>query len=316
MEIRAHIIRRLKVKGPVTTGSLDDRHELIILNSMEDTVEDMARGVHQIGRFLLRLFRWTNFNSKNEYNKRIASVRIPHLNIPYFNEGFLRPIGDKIGTYLKDDDRSIELTCPAYARMLVEIDLKKPLLRLEIYIGSTTGEGEYFEEIYEGKLAYCSKCKMQSYNMMECRKIKPQVAVAKAANTQVDPEKKWEEKGRYVTMRQKKSSANRFQALQTNSDVDVDKVEEEDIRKCNEKSSNQFIDVQPEEDRGDISQFQQDEDWRLKEADQMQKFEEDTMPETGHTQPTAKKKARKKGSKKIRGVPATRRSSRTLSKIR
>uniref|UniRef100_A0A7N0SWT1 Uncharacterized protein n=1 Tax=Kalanchoe fedtschenkoi TaxID=63787 RepID=A0A7N0SWT1_KALFE len=117
MEIIAHIRRRLKVKGPVTTGSLDDRHELIILNSMEDKVEDMASGVHQIGRFLLRLFRWTNFNPKNEYNKRIAS----------FNEGFLRPIGDKIGTYLKDDDRSIELTCPAYARMLVEIDLKKPL---------------------------------------------------------------------------------------------------------------------------------------------------------------------------------------------
>uniref|UniRef100_A0A7N0RB66 Uncharacterized protein n=1 Tax=Kalanchoe fedtschenkoi TaxID=63787 RepID=A0A7N0RB66_KALFE len=69
------------------------------------------------------------------------------------------------------DERTLNMTCLAYARMLIEIDLKLLLIRV-VYIGSTTGEGEVYEIVNKGHLAYYSKCQIQGHNLAECHKAK------------------------------------------------------------------------------------------------------------------------------------------------
>uniref|UniRef100_A0A7N0TY32 DUF4283 domain-containing protein n=1 Tax=Kalanchoe fedtschenkoi TaxID=63787 RepID=A0A7N0TY32_KALFE len=181
-EIRSFISANWKIKGPFTVGSLDPRHELIVLDSQSDLVEAMACPRHQVGRFLFRLFRWSpSFNPKHESSRAAVWIRVPGLNPLFFNDGLLRPNGEEIGQYLMADERTLNMTCPAYARMLVEIDLRQPLVR-EVYIGSTTGEGDNYEIIYEGRLAYCSKCRMQGHNLAERRKAKQANQREKAAS--------------------------------------------------------------------------------------------------------------------------------------
>uniref|UniRef100_A0A7N0TX90 DUF4283 domain-containing protein n=1 Tax=Kalanchoe fedtschenkoi TaxID=63787 RepID=A0A7N0TX90_KALFE len=180
-EIRSFISANWKIKGPFTAGSLDPRHELIVLDSQSDLVEAMACPGHQVGRFLFRFFRWSpSFNPKHESSRAAVWIRVPGLNPLFFNDGLLRPIGEEIGQYLMADKRTLNMTCPAYARMLVEIDLRQPLVR-EVYIGSTTGKGDNYEIIYEGRLAYCSKCRMQGHNLAECCKAKQADQREKAA---------------------------------------------------------------------------------------------------------------------------------------
>uniref|UniRef100_A0A7N0UH94 DUF4283 domain-containing protein n=1 Tax=Kalanchoe fedtschenkoi TaxID=63787 RepID=A0A7N0UH94_KALFE len=149
-EICSFIKSNWKIKGAFTTGSMHPRHEFIVLESHKDLVEAMAFPIHQIGLFLFRFFRWSpQINIKQESSRTVTWIHVPGLSPMFFIEGYLRRIGDEIGLFLMADARTLNMTCPAYALMLVEIDLKRPLIR-EIYIVSTTGEG--------------------GHNLSECRK--------------------------------------------------------------------------------------------------------------------------------------------------
>uniref|UniRef100_A0A7N0ZR64 DUF4283 domain-containing protein n=1 Tax=Kalanchoe fedtschenkoi TaxID=63787 RepID=A0A7N0ZR64_KALFE len=110
------------------------------------------------------------FNLKRESSKFLVWVRILHLNVLYFNEDFLRPVGDELGTYLKAVERTIAKTCPAYARILVEVDLKMSLVR-ELYIAL------YYKERDCEILPNRTKC-VDYGNAAECRPSKNHGVVA------------------------------------------------------------------------------------------------------------------------------------------
>ena len=72
---------------------------------------------------------WPNFDTdKDDLRNMLVWVRIPCLPIEYYDHGFLMKLGAKIGKPGKIDSTSSLITRGHFARICMEVDLKKPLI--------------------------------------------------------------------------------------------------------------------------------------------------------------------------------------------
>ena len=95
--------------------------------------------------------------------KLTAWVRIPKINVEYFNKQFLlHKIGQKIGRVIKVDSTTANVERGQYTRMCVEVDLMKPLLSKFRLNGRVWGIQ------YEGLRMICFKCGRQGHKEDAC----------------------------------------------------------------------------------------------------------------------------------------------------
>ncbi|KAL9679956.1 hypothetical protein QQ045_017827 [Rhodiola kirilowii] len=94
-----------------------------------------------------------------------------------FDKAYIAVIVSSIGRFVAVDERTRSYSNPSYARACIEIDITKlPSSELVINI---LGDKTIMQPIVsEGKLLYCSKCKLHGHQLSTYQKLKPPTPLA------------------------------------------------------------------------------------------------------------------------------------------
>lgn len=115
------------LKGRVTIiRCWDDRHVVIILDSLEDDNSTLTFPHWKIGHTFFRFFRWTkDYNPKKETTTITKWMRLRGQPTQFFDKGNIRAIGSSFAEFLDIDNRTKDLSALSYARACVELDVSK-----------------------------------------------------------------------------------------------------------------------------------------------------------------------------------------------
>nr|KYP63748.1 hypothetical protein KK1_018330 [Cajanus cajan] len=116
--------------GIVRLVDLTQDYYLVQFSSEDDYKHALYEGSWMIADHYIVVQRWRPFFTltTSQTRKIAAWVRIPGLPIELFNDRFLWRVGSKLGTMLKIDKLTSVQTRGRFARICVEIDLKKKLV--------------------------------------------------------------------------------------------------------------------------------------------------------------------------------------------
>ncbi|CAI9102951.1 OLC1v1001353C1 [Oldenlandia corymbosa var. corymbosa] len=110
-----------------------------------------------------------------EHESPVVPVWIAFEGLPihHFNEDYLSRLASIVGSPLKIDIPTLNLSRPSIARVCVEVNLLQDLPK-RVLLG--TEEYSYYQEItYENLPEYCSECKKVGHGIKVCRRGKPKV---------------------------------------------------------------------------------------------------------------------------------------------
>ncbi|KAI9083255.1 hypothetical protein K1719_034787 [Acacia pycnantha] len=153
--IRDRINRMWRPKYPLKLIPLSNGYFIVSFSNKEDRAYAFQEGPWMIEDHYLTVQRWRpNFNpQKADLQCNIAAwVRLPDVPFEFYNVESLRRIGNKIGKMIKVDRSTSIYDKGGFARICVEIDLKKPLLPSYLVFG------EERSIIYEGLHQVCFEC--------------------------------------------------------------------------------------------------------------------------------------------------------------
>ncbi|CAI9108812.1 OLC1v1008504C1 [Oldenlandia corymbosa var. corymbosa] len=154
---------------------IDHRHIHIHFDLEEDFHCCWIKGLWSFDHHILRVLKWTpQFNLAYESSIVPAWVAFGALPIHRFNEEYLRVLASIIGTPLKIDVLTLNLSRPSIARVCVEVDLLHEFPK-RIRVG--TEELSYFQPItYENLPEYYLECEKVGHASKECRHGKARVS--------------------------------------------------------------------------------------------------------------------------------------------
>jgi hypothetical protein len=141
-------------KGVISIIDLGFEYFLVYFSNEEDYTKALEDGPWLIYDHYLIAREWTpNFHPNNATIEKAAVwVRISGLPIEYYDAKVLHYIGNRIGKTVKVDKNTLFQERGKYARVCVEVDLKKPLLAMfEL-------RQEIYKVEYEGLHMLCRTC--------------------------------------------------------------------------------------------------------------------------------------------------------------
>lgn len=151
-------------KGVMNIIDLGGEFFLVYLSSQEDYNHALTNGPWLIYDHYLTVREWRpNFRPEKEEINRVAVwVRLPELPVEYYDPDFLDFLGNRIGTTVKVDKTTQQMTRGKYARLCVEIDLNAPLLAMfEI-------KNHIYKIEYEGLHLLCMACGKFGHHKDHC----------------------------------------------------------------------------------------------------------------------------------------------------
>jgi hypothetical protein len=89
-------------------------------------------------------------------------IRIPSLNLVYYDESLLWALASLVGTPVKVDLHTLNVARGRFARICVEVDLTKPV------VGCVGINGEWYQVQYEGLHIICTQCGCYGHLMKDC----------------------------------------------------------------------------------------------------------------------------------------------------
>ncbi|KAL0453620.1 UNVERIFIED_CONTAM: hypothetical protein Slati_1340100 [Sesamum latifolium] len=138
-------------------GAINFKHVLIKFTLEEDYTWFWLKGEWSFVGFPMRLFKWTpEFDTKVESSIALMWIRFPKLPYQFFHKKASFSIASMIGTLLKIDAPTADLSRPSLARVCVEVDLIKPKT-IEIFLGF--GDRTFQQQVqFENCPYYCNSC--------------------------------------------------------------------------------------------------------------------------------------------------------------
>lgn len=97
----------------------------------------------------------------------LAWIRIPGLNVVFYDESYLLSIAQAIGKPIKVDRNTLKAERGRFARICVEIDLTLPV------VGKVCIEDYWYNIEYEGLHVICTKCGCYGHRSRECKASLP-----------------------------------------------------------------------------------------------------------------------------------------------
>ncbi|KAL0341726.1 UNVERIFIED_CONTAM: hypothetical protein Scaly_1835200 [Sesamum calycinum] len=161
------LIAKSGIKGAFTVSLINNKHALISLSNESDYTRLWLRRIWTLNGFSMRVFKWSpTFTSDHESSIVPIWVSLPELPAHLFRKDALFAIARNIGMPLQIADSTLNQSNLANARVCVEIDLLKPLLKeIDIQIcGSTIVQSIVYEHIP----SYCSLCKHVGHLDADC----------------------------------------------------------------------------------------------------------------------------------------------------
>ncbi|KAL4349828.1 hypothetical protein AHAS_Ahas10G0081000 [Arachis hypogaea] len=150
--------------GGVDVIDLGNDFYLVKFYAEDDLNHDLLDGPWKIYDHYLALRLWEpNFNPiLISIDKITAWVRLSGLPIKLYNEKILRKIGDLIGRTCKVDYNTSHLCRRKFARLCVEVDLTKPLLKRYMV------NGKEYQVEYEDIHQICFTCGKVNHEQKNC----------------------------------------------------------------------------------------------------------------------------------------------------
>ncbi|KAI9108711.1 hypothetical protein K1719_020358 [Acacia pycnantha] len=153
--IRDRINRMWRPRDPLKLIPLNNGYYIVSFSNKEDKEYAFQKGPWMIEDHYLIAQRWRpNFNPwKADLQYNIAAwIRLPDVPFEFYNVESLRRIGNMVGKIIKVDRSTSVYDKGGFARLCIEIDLKKPLLPTYMVFG------EERPIIYEGLHHVCFEC--------------------------------------------------------------------------------------------------------------------------------------------------------------
>ncbi|XP_027127732.1 uncharacterized protein [Coffea arabica] len=165
---------KLDLKNPVTIGHLDARHVLLRFTLEANFLLVWTRGLWQIGRFPMRVFRWSpDFHVNRESSLAPVWIALPCLPIHFFDKHSLLSIATMVGRPLYVDAATSSLIRPSVARVCVEVDLLQPLPQCVLLGMDGDADGFWQQIVFERLPQYCNKCWHMGHAREDCRATDP-----------------------------------------------------------------------------------------------------------------------------------------------
>ena len=144
--LHSRIMQLWKPTGRLDCIDLGEDFFLIKFGLIEDYDTVLKGGPWFIGEHYLTIRAWEPYFKPNAIacSKVAMWARLPRLPIEFYDMGVLKEIGNAIGPVLRIDATTASGTRGRYARICVQVDLAKPLVR-RVFIGRF---GQ--EVLYEG----------------------------------------------------------------------------------------------------------------------------------------------------------------------
>ncbi|KAL9424510.1 hypothetical protein AB3S75_031602 [Citrus x aurantiifolia] len=209
----------LGLKGNVDISLLDPRHILIQLYLEEDYTRIWLRQSWFIDGRAMRVFKWsTTFHSSEESPIVPVWVSLPFLPVHYMKcKEALYSIAATIGKPLRIDHATAAVSRPTVARVLIEYDISRSLLK-RLWIGEKdTGFWQYI--VFEKVPRYCAACKHVGHSDDTCYIKKPELREANRVSPvrqTVSPDGEGNKKKAPVKTQYVQKTDNRNQSAATN----------------------------------------------------------------------------------------------------
>ncbi|KAL0377227.1 UNVERIFIED_CONTAM: hypothetical protein Sradi_3028200 [Sesamum radiatum] len=155
------------IKGAFTVSLINNKHALINLTNESDYSRLWMRRIWYLKGFPMRVFKWSpTFIPDQESSIVPVWVCFPDLPAHLFRKDALHTIANFVGTPLQIADSTFSRSMLSRARVCIEIDLLKPLVKeLDLQInGRTFVQKVEFEQVPQ----YCSLCKHVGHHDLEC----------------------------------------------------------------------------------------------------------------------------------------------------
>ncbi|KAL0328999.1 UNVERIFIED_CONTAM: hypothetical protein Sradi_4886600 [Sesamum radiatum] len=161
------LLAKSGIKGAFTVSLINYKHALISLSNESDFTRLWLRRIWYLNGFPMRVFKWSpTFTPEQESSIIPIWVNFLELLAHLFRKDALFAIANNIGTLLQIADSTLNQSNLAKARVCVEIDILKPLLKeIDLKIcGATIVQNIVYEHIPN----YCSLCKHVGHYDAEC----------------------------------------------------------------------------------------------------------------------------------------------------
>ncbi|XP_019242636.1 PREDICTED: uncharacterized protein LOC109222774 [Nicotiana attenuata] len=144
---------------------------IIRFSSIEERDQILYSGPHTINNRPIIMKAWSEeFNLHDEVLKTIPLwVKLPNLPVNWWSMTTLSKIGSALGNPIYADECTTGAVRISYARLLVEMDVTKPLPR-QVKLQDPKGKEMMQEVEYDWEPKYCSKCLKIGHDCSENRK--------------------------------------------------------------------------------------------------------------------------------------------------
>jgi hypothetical protein len=142
------------LKGGFELMDIGNSFFMIKFDAEDDKTRVINGGPWMIYDHYLAMRQWVpSFNASTAtIDKTMVWIRIPSLNLVYYDESVLWAIASMVGNPIKVDLNTLTLARGRFARICVEIDLTQPV------VGKVGVNGEWYHVQYEGLHVICTQC--------------------------------------------------------------------------------------------------------------------------------------------------------------
>ncbi|XP_057803223.1 uncharacterized protein LOC131018522 [Salvia miltiorrhiza] len=153
--------------------------------TMEDKLRVKNNSIQELPTGHIRLREWVRYFDPYKESSSLAQiwVRIYYLPWEFWKPEVISGIGRALGTPIRIDHASANAEVGHFARILVEVDMARPILN-SMYIddGNTSF---YIEFGFETMPFFCSHCKITGHSSEKCRRLPADKA--KVGTKQAEP---------------------------------------------------------------------------------------------------------------------------------
>jgi hypothetical protein len=162
--MKTRLERVWKLNGGFDLMEVENSFFMVKFDEEEDKNKVINGGPWMIFDHYLAFRQWSpNFNAATAtIDKTMAWIRIPSLNLVYYDESLLWAVASMVGTPVKVDMHTLQVARGKFARLCVEIDLTKPV------VGKVGINGEWYHVQYEGLHVICTQCGCYGHTLKDC----------------------------------------------------------------------------------------------------------------------------------------------------
>ncbi|KAJ6812235.1 uncharacterized protein M6B38_149030 [Iris pallida] len=176
-------------RGLIEVKAIDDRHVLIRPNDESDFLRLRSMDCWFVGRVSMVIFRSSvDFSPMREDPRVPIWIAFPGLPHCMFDTNAVLSIASGLGTLLYTDRATASFSRPGVARVLVEVDVSKPLQH-EVFFQLSDGVRSQ-PVVYERTPLYCVACGLHGHVESDCGRpqgAKPAVDVEDRPPVSDDP---------------------------------------------------------------------------------------------------------------------------------